>query len=66
MVEYLETILVFSLKEDLVFSHQSLAEEKLSDPWPQLEGFYKIGHVCPSLRLSVSFLGIGTLVLSET
>ena len=27
MVEFLENILAFSLKQDLVYSHQSLAEE---------------------------------------
>ena len=66
VVEFLENILAFSLKQDLVYSHQSLAEEKLLDPRPRLEGSYKIGSVCPSFRLLVSFLGIGSLVFSET
>ena len=46
----------------------------LLDPQPRLEGSYKIGSVCRSFRssfllsfcLSVSFLGIGSLVFSET
>ena len=29
MVEFLENILAFSLKQDLMYSHQSLAEERL-------------------------------------
>ena len=46
-----------------MYSHQSLAEERLFDlrPWP--EESCKIRSVypsfCPSFRLSVSFLGIG-------
>ena len=36
------------------------------DPRPQPEGSYKIGSLCQSFRLSASFLGIGTLVFSET
>ena len=66
VVEFLEDILAFSLKQDLVYSHQSLAEEKLLDPRPRLEGSYKIGSVCPSFRLVVSFLVIDSLVFSET
>ena len=53
MVEFLENILAFSLKQDLVYSHQSLAEERLLEPWSWLEGSYKIGSVCPSFRPSV-------------
>ena len=66
LVEFLENILAFSLKQDLVYFHQSLAEQRLLDPWPRLEGPYKIGFVCLSFRLSVRFLGIGSLVFSET
>ena len=33
-MEFLENILAFSLKQDLVYSHQSLAEERLLDPCP--------------------------------
>ena len=66
VVEFLENILSFSLKQDLVYSHQSLAEERLLDPWPRLEGSYKIGSVCSSFRLSVSFLGIDSYFFSET
>ena len=65
-MEFLENILAFSLKQDLVYSHQSLAEERLLDPWPQLEESYKVGSVCPSFRLPVAFLGIDSLVFSET
>ena len=61
VVEFLENISAFSLKQDLVYSHQSFAEERLY-PWPMPEGSYKIGSVCPSFRLPVSFLGIGLLV----
>ena len=43
MVEFLENILPFSLKQDLVYSYQSLAEERLLDPWPRLEGSCKEG-----------------------
>ena len=66
VVEFLENILAFSLKQELVYSHQSLAEERLLDPWPRPEGSYKIGSVCTYFRLPVSFLGIGSLVSSET
>ena len=66
MVEFLENILTLSLKQDLVYSHQSLGEERLLDPRPRLEGSYKIGSVHPSFRLSVRFLGIDLLVFSET
>ena len=38
----------------------------LLDPQPRPEGSYKIGSVRPPFRLSVSFLGIGSLVFSET
>ena len=48
-----------------MYSHQSLAEERLLDLWSQLEGSYKIGTVCLSFRLPVSFLGIGLLDFSE-
>ena len=65
MVEFLENILAFSLKQDLVYSHQSIAEERLY-PWPRPEGSYKIGSACPSFCLPVSFLGIGSLVFSGT
>ena len=34
----------------------------LLDPRPWPEGSYEIGSVRPSIRLSVSFLGIGSLV----
>ena len=51
--EFLENILAFSLKQDLVYSHQSLAEERLLDLRPRPEGSYKIGSVCPSFRPSV-------------
>ena len=67
VVEFLENILALSrTRQDLVYSHQSLAEERLLDPWPWLEGSYKIGPVCSSFHLSISFLGIGLLVFSET
>ena len=48
------------------------------DPWPWPEGSYELGSVLPSIHLSVrwsvlpsvllygSFLGIGSLVFSET
>ena len=49
VVEFLENILAFSLKQDLVYSHKSLAEERLLNPRPRLQGYYKIGSVCPSL-----------------
>ena len=46
----------------------------LLDPRPRPEGSYKIVSVCPSFcpsfhqsfRLSISFLGMGSLVFSET
>ena len=57
MVEFLENILAFSLKQDLVYSHQSLAEERLLDPRPRLH---------PSFCLSLSFLRIASLAFSET
>ena len=38
----------------------------LLDPRPRLEGSCKIGSDRSSFRLSVSFLGIGSLVFSET
>ena len=66
VVEFLGNILAFFLKQDLVYSHQSLAEERLLEPRPRLEGYYKIGSVHPSFRLYVRFLGIGSLVFSET
>ena len=66
VVEFLKNILAFSLKQDLVYSHQPFTEERLLYPWPRLEGSYKIGSVCPSFCLLVSFLGIGSLVFSET
>ena len=44
--------------------------EKLScgflDLWLQPERSYKLGSVLPSVHLSSSFLGIGSLVFSET
>ena len=43
-----------------------MLETKLFDPRPRPEGLFKIGAVRPSFSLSVSFLGIGTLVFSET
>ena len=49
-----------------MYSHQSLAEKRLLNPRSRPEGSYKIGSVCssfhPSFRLSVHFLGIGSLV----
>ena len=65
LVEFLENISALSLKQDLVYSHQSIAEERLY-PWPRPEGSYKIGSACPSFCLPVSFLGIGSLVFSAT
>ena len=38
----------------------------LLDPRHQPEGCYKIGSVRPSFRLFVRFLGVGSLVFSET
>ena len=66
VVEFLENIVAFSKKQDLVYSHQLLAEERLFDPWPRLEGYYKIGFACTSFRLPESFFGIGSLDFSET
>ena len=66
VVEFLKNILAFSLKQDLVYSQQSLAEERLLYPWSWREGSYKIRFVCPSFHLPISFLGIGSLVFSET
>ena len=65
-MKFLEDMLALSLKQDLVYSHQSLSEERLLDLWPRLEGSYKMGSVCPSFRLVVSFLVIDSLVFSET
>ena len=69
VVEFLENISSFSLKQDLVYSHQSLSEERV-DPRLLPERSYKIGSVCPtfhpSFHLCVRFLGIGSLVFSET
>ena len=62
VVEFLGNILSFSLKQDLVYSHQSLAEERLLERQPRLEGSYKIRSVCPcsrpSFSMSVCFLGL--------
>ena len=65
-MEFLENILAFFLKQDLVYSHQSLVEERLLDVRPQPERSYKLGYAHPSFRLSVSFLEIGSLVFTET
>ena len=64
VVEFLENISAFSWKQDLVYFHQSLAEEGLY-PWPLPGGSYKIWSVCPSFCLPVIFLGMGSLVFSE-
>ena len=66
LVEVLEHILAFSLKQHLMYYQQSLAEEKLMCPWSWREGFCKIRFVCPSFHLTISFLGIGPLIFSET
>ena len=70
VVEFLENILAFSFKQDLVYSHQSVAEESLFDPRPRPEVSYKIGSVCPSFRpsfhLALSFLEVGSLAFSES
>ena len=66
VVEFLENILVFSLKQDLVYSQQSLAEERLLYPWSRREGSYKIRFACPFFHLPISFLGIGSIFFSET
>ena len=49
VVEFLENILAFSLKQDLVYSHQSLAEERLLYLWPRPEGPFKVvpPSACP-------------------
>ena len=65
-MEFLKNILAFSLKQDLVYSQQSLAEERLLYPWSRREGSYKIRFVCPFFHLPISFLEIGSLVFSET
>ena len=67
VVEFLENILAFSLKQDysVVYSQQSLAKERLLYPWYRREKPYKIWFVCPSFRLPISFLGIGSLVFCE-
>ena len=49
-----------------MYSHQSFAEERLLYSWPRPKESYKIGSVCTSFRLSVSFLGIGSLAFPET
>ena len=64
--ECLENILAFFLKQDLVYSQQSLAVERLLYPWSRREVSYKIRFVCPYFRLPVSFLEIDSLVFSET
>ena len=56
VLQFLEYILPFFLKQDLVYSYQSFADERLLDPWSRLEGPYKIGSACPSFRLLVSSL----------
>ena len=54
VVEFLENISAFCLKQDLVYSHQSLAGERLLDSRPRLEELYKIGGlVCLSVLLFV-------------
>ena len=64
MVGFLENILALSLKQDLGYSQQSIAEERLLYPWSWWEGSYKKHglFVPPSIR----FLRIGSLVFSET
>ena len=49
VVKFSENVSALSLKQDLVYSHQSLAEEMLLDLryWP--EGSYKIPSVHPSV-----------------
>ena len=66
VVEFLENISAFSLKQDLVYSQQSHAAKRLLYPWSRREGSYKIWFVCPSFHLPISFLGIGSLIFSET
>ena len=66
MVDFLENMLAFSLKQDLAYSDQSLAEEKLLDPRPRRDWIYKIVSLPSFVRLSVSFLGIGSLFFSDT
>ena len=66
MVDLLENMLAFFLKQDLAYSDQSLAEERLLDSRPRPEWTYKIVSLPPFVRLSVSFLGIGSLAFSDT
>ena len=66
VVEFLENILALSLKQDLVYSQQSLAEERLLYPWSRRKESYKIRFICPSFHLPISSLGIGSLFFSET
>ena len=66
VVEFLENILALPLKQDLLYSQQSVAKEKLLYPWSRREGSYKIQFFCPSFHLPISFLGIFSLVFSET
>ena len=66
VVEFLENILAFSLKQDLMYSRQSIDEERLLYPWYRREGSNKIRFVCPSFHLSIGFLRIDSLVFSET
>ena len=66
MMEFLENISAFSLKQDLVYSQQSLTEERLLYPCSRWEGSYEIQFVCPSFHPPIRFLGIGSLVFSET
>ena len=65
MVEFLENILAFSFKQDLVYSQQSLAPGRLLYHWSRQEVSYKIRFVCPSFCLPIGFLGIGSLFFSE-
>ena len=62
VVEFLENILALSLKQDLAYSQQSIAEERLLYPWSQREGSYKIWFFCPSFHLPIDFFAIGSLV----
>ena len=67
MVEFVENLSEFFLKQDLMYSHQSLAEERLLHSQPRPEGSCKIVSVCPSFcppfRLFISFLEIGSFFL---
>ena len=65
-MEFSENILALSLKQDLVYFQQSIAEERLLYPWSRQEGSHKIRFVCFSFHLPISFLGIGSLDFSET